>query len=197
MARWREARISFENSGVIRSLVEFTPNITLPPNRYYTISSLQIYHFFRIDNAFAKNYINILSLVHPIAIYTSGSGDSLTHLEMFEDPLEKEEEKTVPHHINDSEARDLLRKLCSDSNICAIQTFQRKERNSILESALRRGLGVRQLARLTGVSYGIIQRINEKVGQSPLTHLFHSLPSFCFQFVLLVEQVGVSACPRE
>ena len=96
---------------------------------------------------------------------------TLTHLEMFEDPLEKEEEKTVPHHINDSEARDLLRKLCSDSNICAIQTFQRKERNSILESALSRGLGVRQLARLTGVSYGIIQRINEKVGQSPLTHL--------------------------
>ena len=92
---------------------------------------------------------------------------------MFEDPLEKEEEKTVPHHINDSEARDLLRKLCSDSNICAIQTFQRKERNSILESALRRGLGVRQLARLTGVSYGIIQRINEKVGQRcPLTHAF-------------------------
>ena len=90
---------------------------------------------------------------------------------MFEDPLEKEEEKTVPHHINDSEARDLLRKLCSDSNICAIQTFQRKERNSILESALRRGLGVRQLARLTGVSYGIIQRINEKVGQSPLTQI--------------------------
>ncbi len=84
---------------------------------------------------------------------------------MFEDPLEKEEEKTVPHHIDDSEARDLLRKLCSDSNICAIQTFQRKERNSILESALRRGLGVRQLARLTGVSYGIIQRSNEKVGQ--------------------------------
>ena len=127
--------------------------------------------FFRIDNAFAKNYINILSLVHPIAIYTSGPGDSLTTCEMFEDPLEKEEEKTVPHHFNDSEARDLLRKLCSDSNICAIQTFQRKERNSILESALRRGLGVRQLARLTGVSYGIIQRINEKVGQSPLTHL--------------------------
>jgi len=86
---------------------------------------------------------------------------------MFEDPLEKEEEKTVPHHINDSEARDLLRRLCSDSNICAIQTFQRKERNSILESALRRGLGVRQLARLTGVSYGIIQRINEKVGRVP------------------------------
>ena len=45
--------------------------------------------------------------------------------------------------------------------------------HSILESALRRGLGVRQLARLTGVSYGIIQRINEKWVKepSPLTHI--------------------------
>jgi len=40
--------------------------------------------------------------------------------------------------------------------------------HSILESALRRGLGVRQLARLTGVSYGIIQRINEKWVREPL-----------------------------
>ncbi len=38
MARRRDARISFENSGVIRSLGELTPNITLPPNRYYTVS---------------------------------------------------------------------------------------------------------------------------------------------------------------
>lgn len=43
-----------------------------------------------------------------------------------------------------------------------IQTFKRKERNYIIESALKHGLGVRQLARITGVSYGIIQRINEK-----------------------------------
>ena len=86
-------------------------------------------------------------------------------IEMFEDPLEKEDEKTVLHHVCDSEARDLLRKLCSNSNISVIQTFQRKERNSIIESALKCGLGVRQMARLTGVSYGIIQRINEKVGQ--------------------------------
>ena len=86
-------------------------------------------------------------------------------IEMFEDPLEKEDEKTVLHHVCDSEARDLLRKLCSNSNLSIIQTFQRKERNSIIESALKYGLGIRQLARLTGVSYGIIQRINEKVGQ--------------------------------
>ena len=78
----------------------------------------------------------------PVKSRDPSNQGTLTHLEMFEDPLEKEEEKTVPHHIDDSEARDLLRKLCSDSNIYAIQTFQRKERNSILESALRRGLRI-------------------------------------------------------
>ncbi len=90
-------------------------------------------------------------------------------LEMFEDPLDKEEEKTASHHVCDSEARDILRKLCPDSNICVIKTLRRKERNSIIESALEQGVGVRQLARLTGISFAIIQRINEKVGQSPLT----------------------------
>ncbi len=63
------------------------------------------------------------------------------------------------------EARDILRKLCPDSNICVIKTLRRKERNSIIESALEQGVGVRQLARLTGISFAIIQRINEKEGQ--------------------------------
>ena len=54
---------------------------------------------------------------------------------------------------------------CGHSNIFEIQTLPRKDRNEILEAALINGVGVRQLARLTGVSYGIIQRINEKVGQ--------------------------------
>ena len=58
-----------------------------------------------------------------------------------------------------------LRQFCGLSNICEIQTFERKDRNEILEVALINGVGVRQLARLTGVSYGIIQRLNEKMGQ--------------------------------
>ena len=41
----------------------------------------------------------------------------------------------------------------------------RKKRNEILGSALRYGVGIRQLARLTAMNYGIIQRINEKVGR--------------------------------
>ena len=70
MARRREARISFENSGVIGSLGELTPNITIPPNRYYTSFRCKVTILFLIHNAFAKNYIIILSLVRPIAIYT-------------------------------------------------------------------------------------------------------------------------------
>ena len=88
-----------------------------------------------------------------------------TPMEQFEDPIDKEDEDKESRHVSDSEARELIKHLCSHFNICEIQVFQRKERNEILESALRYGVGVRQLARLTGVSYGIIQRINEKVGR--------------------------------
>ena len=86
-------------------------------------------------------------------------------LEMFDDPLDKNEEKIAFRSVSDSEARELLRQLCGHSNICEIQAVERKERNEILEAALINGAGVRQLVRLTGVSYGIIQRLNEKVGQ--------------------------------
>ena len=86
-------------------------------------------------------------------------------LELFDDPLDKDEEKTVSRSVSDSEARELLRQFCGLSNICEIQTFERKDRNEILGVALINGVGVRQLARLTGVSYGIIQRLNEKMGQ--------------------------------
>ena len=88
-----------------------------------------------------------------------------TPMELFDDPLDREEKIIQPRCVSDCEARELIRHLCSHSNICEIQTLQRKERNEILESTIRCGVGVRQLARLTGVSYGIIQRINEKVGQ--------------------------------
>ena len=86
-------------------------------------------------------------------------------LEMFDDPLDKNEDTAVFRSVSDSEARELLRQSCGHSNIFEIQTLPRKDRNEILEAALINGVGVRQLARLTGVSYGIIQRINEKVGQ--------------------------------
>ena len=92
-----------------------------------------------------------------------------TPMELFDDPLDKGEENIQPRCISDCEARELIRHLCNHSNICEIQTLQRKERNEILESIIRCGVGVRQLARLTGVSYGIIQRINEKVGQRTVT----------------------------
>lgn len=58
-----------------------------------------------------------------------------------------------------------IRMWLRNTDICEIQAFQRKKRNEILGSALRYGVGIRQLARLTAMNYGIIQRINEKVGR--------------------------------
>ena len=48
-----------------------------------------------------------------------------------------------------------------------LQKKERMERNEILVEAIQYGIPLRQLSRLTGISYGVIQRINSKmkVGQ--------------------------------
>jgi hypothetical protein len=41
----------------------------------------------------------------------------------------------------------------------AIQSLEKSRRNYILKSAKEFGAGIRQLSRLTGVSYGVIQKL--------------------------------------
>jgi len=61
--------------------------------------------------------------------------------------------------ISDEEIRTILR---FDFNICCGSDFQRldkKQRNNIIKSLCERGAGTRHLSRITGISYGIIQRV--------------------------------------
>jgi hypothetical protein len=48
-----------------------------------------------------------------------------------------------------------------------LQKNEKTDRNEILVEAILYGVPLRQLSRLTGISYGVIQRINSKmkVGQ--------------------------------
>ena len=61
--------------------------------------------------------------------------------------------------ISDEEIRTILR---CDFNICSGSDFQildKKQQNNIIKSLCERGAGARQLSRITGISYGIIQRV--------------------------------------
>ena len=58
----------------------------------------------------------------------------------------------------DDEAKEILQGMGLTSGT-VVQTFSRKERDSVIGKMLREGLSIRQIERLTGISRGIIQKI--------------------------------------
>jgi hypothetical protein len=54
-----------------------------------------------------------------------------------------------------------------------IQSLEKTKRNVVLRSALSFGAGIRQLSRLTGISYGVIQKLknDQENPADPKTHL--------------------------
>ena len=50
-----------------------------------------------------------------------------------------------------------------------VQNLEKNQRNKIIKELCDQGAGFRQLARITGISYGIIQRV--VTDQSPLIYL--------------------------
>jgi hypothetical protein len=51
-----------------------------------------------------------------------------------------------------------------------VQNLEKNQRNKIIKELCDQGAGFSQLARITGISYGIIQRV--VTDQSPLIYLF-------------------------
>ena len=68
------------------------------------------------------------------------------------------ESSEVVYHT-DSELKDFLSNTHGVTNPLMIQSLEKSRRNSILKSAKNYGAGLRQLSRLTGVSYGVIQKL--------------------------------------
>ena len=63
--------------------------------------------------------------------------------------------------ISDSDVKAFLLKSKGIANPLIIQSLEKTRRNEILISALSFGAGIRQLSRLTGVSFGVIQKLQK------------------------------------
>lgn len=85
-------------------------------------------------------------------------------LALIEDPLNDGmnildiESAEVVYHT-DCELKGFLSNTHGVVNPLAIQSLEKSRRNYILKSAKEFGAGIRQLSRLTGVSYGVIQKL--------------------------------------
>ena len=62
----------------------------------------------------------------------------------------------------DREVRQHLLERYGIADSIKVQELDKERRNEIIISCLELGTGLRQLSRLTGVTYGVINRINKK-----------------------------------
>ena len=76
-------------------------------------------------------------------------------------------EYTTDDRLTDDDIRQYLRGHWQLEHPTDLQKKEKTDRNEILIEAIQYGIPLRQLSRLTGISYGVIQRINSKmkVGQ--------------------------------
>ena len=61
--------------------------------------------------------------------------------------------------VSDSDVKAFLLKSQCIVNPLMVQSLEKTRRNGVLRSALSLGAGIRQLSRLTGVSFGVIQKL--------------------------------------
>ena len=80
-----------------------------------------------------------------------------TILEEYEEILDIENESTK--QLSDDEIKDFLLQSQGITNPLMIQSLEKVRRNEILITAKAMGAGLRQLSRLTGVSFGVIQKL--------------------------------------
>ncbi len=76
----------------------------------------------------------------------------------FEDTLDIESKASMKDH----EVRTFLMENYGISNPLTIQSLEKTRRNEVLLSARTMGAGIRQLSRMTGVSFGLIQKLRKK-----------------------------------
>lgn len=61
--------------------------------------------------------------------------------------------------ISDEDAKKIIKKITGCDNTTELQLFGQEERNKCIKKLKNKGISIRQISRLTGISKGIIERI--------------------------------------
>ncbi len=72
-------------------------------------------------------------------------------------------EYTTDGHLTDDDIRQYLHDRWQLAHPTDLQKQEKAERNEILVEAIQYRIPLRQLSRMTGISYGVIQRTNGKL----------------------------------
>ena len=62
--------------------------------------------------------------------------------------------------VSDDEVRDYLTEACGISNITQVQHLPTEQRNNVIRQLRQFGASIRQLSRMTGISFGVIRKLD-------------------------------------
>ena len=62
--------------------------------------------------------------------------------------------------VNDDEVKDYLTEACGISNITQVQHLPTEQRNDVIRQLRQFGASIRQLSRMTGISFGVIRKLD-------------------------------------
>ena len=65
-------------------------------------------------------------------------------------------------HVSDSDAIEIIKRIGEISSCNKLVGFDKKQRNQVLASLKNAGLSIRQIARLTGINRGVVQKAREQ-----------------------------------
>ena len=65
------------------------------------------------------------------------------------------------YHVLDRDVRKYLQERYGIADSIKVQELEKEKRNELIVSCLEIGTGLRQLSRLTGVTYGVINKLNK------------------------------------
>ena len=62
--------------------------------------------------------------------------------------------------VSDDEVKDYLTEACGISNITQVQHLPTEQRNDVIRQLRQFGASIRQLSRMTGISFGVIRKLD-------------------------------------
>lgn len=112
-----------------------------------------------------NEYINKSKIIDTEFAFKIFSEDKDTAIQRFINfNNEKNEDKCLEYQenkkMNDTEAREIIRDIIKVKNISEIQRFEKEKRNKIIKKIKDvEGISIRQIARITGLSYNIVLKL--------------------------------------
>ncbi len=68
------------------------------------------------------------------------------------------DEKTIVR-VTDEQAKKIIYKYSKCDNVAAFQRLKEKQRDKYIKEFRKKGLSIRQISRLTGVSFGLVRKM--------------------------------------